>query len=133
MVNNLYIKEILILLITSSFFLGCNEKNIEGSYIVLKDNKPFKSKGFYTTATFGKKNFSFSTGVGGTYEVNDKQVIMQGSFSNTLTIQEDNLLSDEWLLKKSTQEEIAILEAKAKKELVKNKPIIGDEKRVTKW
>jgi len=120
-------------LITSSFFLGCNEKNIEGSYIVLKDNKPFKSKRFYTTVTFGKKSFSFSTGVGGTYEVNDKQVIMQGSFSKTLTIQEDNLLSDEWLLKKSTQEEIAILEAKAKKELVKNKPIIGDEKRVTKW
>jgi len=133
MVKKLYVKNIFILLILSSFFLGCNEKNIEGSYIVLKDNKPFKSKGYYTTATFGKKNFSFSTGLGGTYEVNDKQVIMQGSFSKVLIIQEDNLLSDEWLLKKSNKEEIAILQAKAKKELERNKPIIGDEKRVTKW
>jgi len=133
MVKELYVKNIFILLILSSFFLGCNEKNIEGSYIVFKDNKPFKSKGYYTTATFGKKNFSFSTGIGGTYEVNGKQVILQGSFSKVLTIQEDNLLSDEWLLKKYDKEEITILQAKAKKELENNKPIIGDEKRVTKW
>ncbi|CAA6801699.1 MAG: Unknown protein [uncultured Sulfurovum sp.] len=133
MVKKLYIKNVLIIFILSSFFLGCNERNIEGNYIVLKDDKPFKSKGYYTTATFGKKNFSFSTGVGGTYEVNDKQVIMQGSFSKILTIQEDNLLNDEWLLRKSDKEEITRLQAKAKKELAKNKPIIGDEKRVTKW
>jgi len=124
MVKKLYVKNIFILLILSSFFLGCNEKNIEGSYIVLKDNKPFKSKGYYTTATFGKKNFSFSTGLGGTYEVNDKQVIMQGSFSKVLIIQEDNLLSDEWLLKKSNKEEIAILQAKAKKELERNQLLV---------
>lgn len=133
MVKNLYIKKVLILFILSIFFIACNEKNIEGSYIIFKDNKPYKTRGHYVTATFGKENFSFSTGVGGTYEVNDKQVIMQGSFSKTLTIQEDNLLSDEWLLKKSSQEEINLLKAKEKKELAKNRPIIGDEKRVTKW
>ena len=126
-------KKIFIGFVLLILFVGCNEKNIEGNYIILKENKPFKAKGHYVTATFGKKNFSFSTGVGGTYEVNDNEVIMQGSFSKTLSIQEDNLLNDEWLLKKSTQEEIAILEARAKKELAKNKPIIGNEKRVTKW
>ena len=113
--------------------VGCNEKNIEGSYIILKNNKPFKSKGHYVIATFGKKNFSFNTGVGGTYEISNNQVIMQGSFSKTLTIKKDNLLNDEWLLQKSTKEEIEILQAKAKKELEKNTPIIGNEKRVTKW
>ena len=133
MVNILNIKKVFIGFILLILIVGCNEKNIEGSYIILKDNKPYKSKGLYATATFGKKNFSFSTGVGGTYEIDDNHVIMQGSFSKILSIQENDLLSDEWLLKKSTQEEISTLQAKAKKELEKNKPIIGNEKRVTKW
>lgn len=115
------------------FLTGCNEKNLEGSYIVLKKGKPFKSNSQYLIATLGKKNFSLNSGRGGTYEVSHNTVIVQGTFSHVFEIKEHNLVSDTWTLKRSSKKEIELLQAKAKEEKVNNAPVIGDEQQVTRW
>lgn len=111
--------------------IGCDtKKSVEGSYIVLKENKPFKSHSKYVIATLGKKNISFNPGASGTYEVSNNKVIVQGKISHVFTIKGDDLVSDNWYLKKSTEKEIKLLQKQAKKEEKKNKPIIGDEKAI---
>jgi hypothetical protein len=121
----------IILTITLSLFIlainGCNNRTVEGSYIVLKKNKPFKLNSKYVIATLGKKNFSFNSGASGTYEISDNKVILQGMFSHVFKIRGDDLVSDRWYLKKSTDEEINRLQKKAKEEKRANKPIIGNE------
>jgi hypothetical protein len=121
----------IILTITLSIFIitinGCDNRTVEGSYIVLKENKPFKLGSKYMIATLGKKNFSFNSGASGTYEISDNKVIVQGVFSHVFNIQENDLVSDRWYLKKSSDEEINKLQKRADKEKKNNKPIIGDE------
>ena len=121
----------IILTITLSLFIlainGCNNRTVEGSYIVLKKNKPFKLNSKYVIATLGKKNFSFNSGASGTYEISDNKVILQGMFSHVFKIRGDDLVSDRWYLKKSTDEKINRLQKKAKEEKRANKPIIGNE------
>ena len=104
-------------------FNGCGESSIEGNYIVMKDNKPYKTFGEYIVVTFGKKTFSLSTGAGGNYEITKDKVILTGGFSNTFTIKDDNLVNQKWFLKKSSNKEAkALLEKqKAEKEAKKKK------------
>lgn len=120
-------------LIITLFLTACNDKNLEGSYVVLKKGKPFKVNSQYLIATLGKKNFSLSSGKGGTYEISHNKVIVQGTFSHLFEIKENDLVSDKWFLKRSTQQEIELLQAKAKKEKLNNAPVIGDEQQVTRW
>jgi len=121
----------IILTITLSLFIlainGCDNRTVEGSYIVLKKNKPFKLDSKYVIATLGKKNFSFNSGASGIYEISDNKVIVQGMFSHVFKIKGDDLISDRWYLKKSSNKEINALQKKAKEEKINNKPIIGDE------
>ena len=121
----------IILTITLPLFIlainGCDNRTVEGSYIVLKKNKPFKLDSKYVIATLRKKHFSFNSGASGTYEISDNKVIVQGMFSHVFTIKGDNLISDRWYLKKSSEEEINRLQKKAKEEKRANKPIIGNE------
>lgn len=133
MVNKIKLQTTFFGFILVLFLMGCNEKNLEGSYIVLKENKPIKSNSQYVIATLGEKNFSFNSGVGGTYEISNNKVIVQGHFSHVFEIKENDLVSDKWYLKKSTEKEIEVLQTRAKEEKVNNAPVIGNEQRVTKW
>jgi len=127
------IKMIFMGLIVILFLIGCNDENLEGNYVVYKKGKPFKLNSQYLIATLGKKNFSLNSGKGGTYEVSHNKVIVQGTFSHLFEIKENDLVSDKWTLKRSTQQEIELLQAKAKKEKLNNAPVIGDEQQVTRW
>jgi len=110
---------------------GCEERrSVEGSYIILKDKKPYKQGSKYLVATLGKKNFSINAGGSGTYEVSENKVIIQGQISQVFTIQGDDLVNDTWYLKKSSDSEIRALEIKAKEEDTDNGPIIGNEKDI---
>ncbi len=119
------------ILITLAIYIitmnGCDTKTVEGSYIVLKEDKPFKLDSKYVIATFGKKNISFNSGASGTYEVTNNKVIVQGQVSQVFTIKGEDLVNDKWYLKKSTDKEINLLQKRAKEEQKANKPIIGDE------
>jgi len=121
----------IILTITLSIFIisinACGNRTVEGSYIVLQKNEPFKLDSKYVIATLGKKNFSFNSGASGTYEISDNKVIVQGMFSHVFKIKGNDLVSDRWYLKKSTDKEINKLQKRAEEEKVNNKPIIGNE------
>jgi len=114
---------------------GCEEKKeidrsyIEGSYIVIENDKPYKQGSRYLTATLGKKIFASNFG-GGTYEIVNNKVIVQGELSHVFLIQGDDLISDTLHLRKSTDSEIRALQIKAKKEVESNAPNFNNDRHI---
>jgi hypothetical protein len=90
------------LLLSLTFAIG----SVEGTYLLVKDNHQAKKiMGKFIVFTFGKSNYSLSSGPHGIYEISNNQVILNGGFSNVFDITKSGLRNHRWILLSISKEE----------------------------
>ena len=94
MCKKVLVKSFLVSLVT--FLLAACGNNLEGKYKIVEGLEE------HATVTLGEKNFAFSTGARGTYEVSGDEVIFSGlTFSGTMKIENGDLVNDKWRFSKT--------------------------------